>query len=626
MELAIPFIALAGAYVISNQSTNSDRSQRIRTNDGVQRIQEGMSNGGMSNGGMSNGGNVSNGKGGGRTELPNTNVPVENYPVINANEVDDNVQYYSNPNTATDKYFNQNLYETKQNAGKKVGNNIQEVYSLTGDYMNSKEFKHNNMVPFYGGKIKGQVYDMNVSETVLDNMVGTGSQTIHKVEQAPLFKPQSNMQWANGAPNMSDFYQSRVNPAKNNAMVKPFESEHVGPGLNQGYGTSGSGGFNSGMESRDSWLPKTVDELRVDTNPKMEYSLENHEGPSYSRIQNSGIIGKVEKYHPDTFFINTQDRWLTTTGQEKGQALRPVQEDKDTSRSVLTQSYSGVAGATEKNRGYTSSSYTEPKRPELAANDVPSSHAVGRGSTMVDKDNYLKSHTNYNNNRSTVRQADTYRSSFSGAIGAVIAPLMDVFRPTKKDEYGSNIRLYGDAGSKVAQSYVKNMGDAPAATIKQSTMYAPDSYIGNQSSAGQVINNHQAVANQRDTTTGSYVGSSGGAGVRRGTVQVDAAYRQYNNDKLETTQGSYTPQGGTQIYNQQMHVNVARIDGDRENPRMWVPQMTTTSQMPANKEMYGKMTTRQMYDDNKIGTDRIQPDLLDSFRKNPFTHSLTDCV
>lgn len=614
MELAIPFIALAGAYVISNQSTNSDRSQKIRLENGLKTIQ-------------GKGTNVENFENmGQRNILTNTNIPPKNYPVTDLNQLDDTVQRYANPNTATDKYFNQNYYENKQNSGAKVGNTVQDVYSLTGNYLDSKEFKHNNMVPFYGAKIKGQVYDMNIAETLLDNMAGTGSQTIKKIEQAPLFKPQDNVQWANGTPNMSDFYQSRVNPAMNNAMVKPFESEHVGPGLNQGYTTSGSGGYNSGMESRDSWLPKTVDELRVETNPKLEYSLDNHQGPSYSHVQNVGILGKVEKYHPDTFFINSQDRWLTTTGQEKGQALRPVQEDRYTTRSNTSQSYSGVAAPSEKNASYVPSSYTEPKRAELAAFDVASSSAMGKG-PCTDKDDFLKSHTNYSNNRSTVRQQDTFRSSFSGAIGAVIAPIMDAFRPTRKEEYGDNVRVYGDAGSRVAQSYILNPGDRPVTTIKQTTLYAPDSYIGNQASMGHVLHNQQAVQNQRDTTTCSYTGSVGGNGAaRQGEVIVDAAYRQHNNELLEATQVSYTPQGNTQIFNQKMNVNVARIDSDRDNPRMWVPQATTISQMPAGKEIYGKITTRQVYDENKIGCGRIQPEILDAFRNNPYTHSLTNSV
>ena len=144
--------------------------------------------------------------------LPNTNIPPTNYPILNNKELVDNVQEYVNPNAATDKYFNQNAYEQRQRAGGKVSDTIQQVFSLSGNYMDSQEFKHNNMVPFNGGKPKGQIYNNNNAEAVLDNYIGSGSQTIKKIEQAPLFKPQDNVQWAYGAPNMSDYMQSRVNP------------------------------------------------------------------------------------------------------------------------------------------------------------------------------------------------------------------------------------------------------------------------------------------------------------------------------------------------------------------------------------------------------------------------------
>ncbi|NDB35682.1 MAG: cation diffusion facilitator family transporter, partial [Flavobacteriia bacterium] len=44
--------------------------------------------------------------------------------------------------------------------------------------------------PFYGSKMYGGDFQMNMAQTQLDNMVGAGSQTIKKTEQAPLFKPQ----------------------------------------------------------------------------------------------------------------------------------------------------------------------------------------------------------------------------------------------------------------------------------------------------------------------------------------------------------------------------------------------------------------------------------------------------
>ena len=609
MELAIPLIALGGMYVISNQSTsNNSMAQKSRLERGLKQIQqEEFTNMG------------------GSGALPNTTTPAENYPSSNKKAITSDLNYYQNSNQATGQYLDLNFYENRKNSGIKVSNNIPQIYSLTGNYLDKDNFKHNNMVPFNGGKIRGQLYGIDKSESILDNMIGSGSQDIQKTEQAPLFKPQENVQWANGAPNMSDFFQSRVNPAMVNNNVKPFESKHVAPGLNQGYTTSGSNGYNSGMEARETWLPKTVDQLRIATNPKLEYSLENHEGPAVSQVKNVGLVGKIEKYRPDTFYINSQDRWFTTTGQEKGQTLRPIQEVHSTNRNVTTTSYSGVAGG-EKNASYVPTNYTAPKRVVLDPTDVPASSAVGRGPGEANEP-LIRNHTNYANNRSTVNQPDTFRNLFGGAIGAAIAPIMDVFKPTRKEEYGDNIRIYGDAAPHVKGTYVQNPGDVPATTVKETTLYSPNSYIGNQSSVGYVLQNHQPVLNQRDTTTTSYTGAAGSQSTsNQGQVSIDSAYRQYNNDKLEPMQGSYMSHGNTQIYNQHMNVNMSKSDNDRNNPRLWVPNASSIAQVPPTKQHMGQMRSKQQYDEDKIGIDRLDSSILDQFRSNPYTQSLHSWV
>jgi hypothetical protein len=602
MELAIPLIALGGMYVISNQSQNREPLQsEIRK----EIRKENFGNMGK---------NVN--------YLPNTDILPQNFPISNINQLVNTVQEYPNPNTATDKYFNQNVYENKVTQGQNVGKNPQQIYSISGNYLNSDQFKHNNMVPFNGGKIKGYTYDMNIAETVLDNMNGSGSQVIKKIEQAPLFKPEDNVQWAYGAPNQSDFYQSRVNPGMINNNVKPFATENVGPGLNQGYSTTGSGGFNSGMESRDSWLPKTVDELRVDTNPKLEYKLINHEGPANAVIKNLGLIGRVEKQTPDTFFINTQDRWLTTTGGEKAERLRPIEEMGVIRRNDILSDYKGPAGNSDRQAGQAPAAYESSKRHQMPAKDVPHSSAAGRG-PITDGDNFLRSHTNYANNRSTIKQPDAIRSGFGGAIGAVIAPLMDILRPSRKEETTNNVRIYGEVTRAVPQSYVVNPHDTTNTTIKETTVYSPNFNINNQKEGMYVNNAMPGDQTQRDTTSCSYIGSSGGAASQYGDMSYDSAYRQHNNDIKSATINNRPNQGGTQVFNQQMNVNISRQDSDRYNYRVNAPASVIA--MPPSKEIYGKISVPQYYNEC-AGCERIQPDILNAFKNNPYTHSLTTSV
>lgn len=582
MELAIPLIALGGMYIISNQTKNESFSNINK---------KGLIN-----------------------DLP------KNYPVINKDDLLDNDYKYSNPNTATDKYFNQSNYQKKTDS-ENVGNDIPEVYSLSGNYLPSSDFKHNNMVPFYGAKIRGQTYNNNSSESVLDNMIGAGSQVISKVERAPLFKPENNIQWTNGAPNMTDFYQSRQNSALKNNMVKPFESVHVGPGLNKGYGSEGSGGFNSGLESREYWLPKTVDELRVDTNPRQEFSLENHQGPANSMVKQLGSIGKVEKHLPDASYENTPDRWLKTTGLEK--ATRNVAEEvfKNSNRIETTSFYSGTASATMKTASYTQGQIEESKRQTLNALSTNHSTAAGRG-PLHTTDQLITSYSNPKNNRSENTQPDGFGASFNRAMIAAVAPLMDVFKPSKKEEHVSNLRVYGNIAGEVPGNYVINPYDKVNTTVKETTLYSPNTYIGNQKEGAYHVNEQQPIYNQRDTTNTDYICGVGGSGTRHGDMQYEGNYAQINNELKEPTMATRINHGNTNTFNSNMNVCVGKNQEDVFNTRMFAP--TAIIPNSTSKEMYGKMDMNQY--NTSTTNNRNEPDLLSAFRSNPYTQSLFSAV
>lgn len=609
MEIAVPLIALGGMYIVSNQSNENCTDRELRKST----KQEKFTNMGI----RSNLATKTN------NYLPNTNIPPQNYPITNINQLVDTIQEYPNPNTATDKYFNQNLYQQKERNHVPVGQNPQEIYSLTGNYLDSNQFKHNNMVPFNGGKVKGRTYDIDINESVLDNMIGSGSQTIKKIEQAPLFKPEDNMQWAYGMPNQSDFFQSRVNPGMKNNNTKPFDSIMVGPGLDKGYGINGNNGFNSGMEARDKWLPKTIDELRVDTNPKLEYELSNHEGPAYSYIKTApttAMLGRVEKQRPDTFFINTQDRWFTTTGAEKGETLRPIQEMGVVRRNDIATEYMGPAGSVDIKAGHAPENFEKSRRLQLPCTGVNPSTAMGKGPS-TDGENFLKSYTNYENHRTTLKQSEIFGTGFSGAIGAVIAPIMDVFRPTRKSETIQNLRVYGEATSAVPKGYVYNPQDTTPTTNKETTLYAPNFYINNQKESLYVNNYTAPDSTQRETTNCEYYNSAGGYATGYGDMNYNAAYRQHNNDIKSQTINNRPNPGGTQVFNQQMHLSTIKNDQDRLDGR-YNPAHSRISGIAPSIQTYGAIRAPQYYNES-AGCDRFQPDILDAFRKNPYVHSLS---
>ena len=73
------------------------------------------------------------------------------------------------------------------------------------------------------------------------------------------------------------------------------------------------------------------------------------------------------------------------------------------------------------------------------------------------------------------------------------------------------------------------------------------------------------------------------------------------------------------LFNSDMNVKVDRLDADRMNNRSMV--MTNAPSSIPSIDIYGKMTMPQSYDETKLN-ERIQPDILNAFRQNPYTHSL----
>jgi hypothetical protein len=357
----------------------------------------------------------------------------------------------------------------------------------------------------------------------------------------------------------------------------------------------------------------------VATNPKLEYELTNHEGPAESVIKNVGILGRVEKQRPDAFFINTQDRWFTTTGAEKGERLRPIEEMGVIRRTDNSTDYVGPAGTMEHQATVAPTNFEPSKRHQLPAVDVNHSAAAGRG-PMNEK--RLEGFSNTQNNRTTVKQPDTIRSGFSSAIGAVIAPLLDVLRPSRKEEIMGNVRVYGDAAPIVPNGYVINPLDATPTTVKETTLYSPQFNMDNQKESLYVNNYTPMDLTQRDTTSCNYLGSAGGQSTQYGDMSYAAAYMQHNNDIKSSTIDNRPNQGGTQMFNQQMHLTTIKSDSDRLDGRV-NPAYSNLSQRPPSVNTYGAVRAPQYYNEC-VGCDRIQPDILDAFRSNPYTFSLTN--
>lgn len=564
MEIGIPLLALGGMYIISNKDNENKKEVNKTTNR-----MEGF----------------------------------DNYP-SNATLIDDN--YKQSLNQESTKYIQ--------------SHNPQQVQTtdnmLYTNEFDKETFQHNNMVPFNGGKVRGAVFNYDGHESILDNKVGDGSLAIRKQEQAPLFKPEDNMNLNYGSQNNTDFMQSRINPGIMKTNVKTFESEMVGPGLDQGYSTSGTGGFNSGMNARDKWRPYTVDEMRVKTNPKIEYELSGHEGPAYSHIKTPTTkenLGRFEKNRPDTFYESGQDRWFTTTSSEKATTYRSEQQMGNVKRGDKDTNYKGHA-ISDKKGPYSQQNFESTKRQQLETNGVTNSTAIGKG-PIAEHELPLKSYTNYTNNRSST-QHDLPLGGIGGAFGAVVAPIVDLFRPTLKEEVVENMRAYGDAKSTVSSNYVIDYDNKTKTTNKETTLYSPSFNINNQGEASYVNTHRPTNVNHRNETCTDYMG---GATSSYGIMDYNSAYIQTNNEKKSATIHNRMNQGGTQMLNHNISMRLANKDSNMMQNRVNAPYIANY-QTPSIQQQGISNYSREAPDTSQT---RLDGDLLKGFKENPYTHSLS---
>ena len=207
---------------------------------------------------------------------------------------------------------------------------------------------HGNMVPFFGANRTQSTYS-DGHESLLDSYTGMGKNTFFRKEEAgAFFSPEAGRGNPWKAPVETDFEQSRQVTSLAMKNVAPIDRVQVGPGINDGYTNLPSGGLNQGIESREFQLPKTTDEMRIATKPKLTYTSNPTPGKQRYGLQ-PGLQAPVKKNKPDRFqILQAADGSLphlnTTVGREKASAIYPEFVMKEQNRTETANQFMGPIG------------------------------------------------------------------------------------------------------------------------------------------------------------------------------------------------------------------------------------------------------------------------------------------
>ena len=202
---------------------------------------------------------------------------------------------------------------------------------------------HSNQVPFFGPRVTQSMYS-GATEGILDNFTGAGKEYFQKRETQSFYDIKPGTGNPFGQQVESDFLQSRMVTGQQMKNVFPVDRVNVGPGANDGYTNLPKGGYQQDS-LREFALPKTTDEIRIDSKPKVSYLLEPV--PGKNNITQPGVQAPVNKNKPDKFGILGMDRVNTAVGAQVANALYPEQPMKEQARESTSTAYYGGGGGRE---------------------------------------------------------------------------------------------------------------------------------------------------------------------------------------------------------------------------------------------------------------------------------------
>lgn len=335
------------------------------------------------------------------------------------------------------------------------------ISQLTGKKIASDKFISRNVKPSFGNSVKQNI-SSDLNQPILSSHIGNMDYR-NKTETAPLFTPTTNTNYNAGTQNNFGEIRSRMQTSQYRKNELPFEQITVGKGLGKDATAVPSGGFHP--DYREHIMPKTVDELRGASNPKITYNgvTTNKKDRNNRRAK----MGKYEKRTADTFYIQTPDNYIKTTGAVIKEAQRPAIYIKDNNRKDSI-NYTPSANPTNKAgtqralyKRSTKNNYEGAGPRNLHKNDAWKDTDFG--------DYGLKTITNKPNER-TISEPKNPLSNFNSIARAIMAPLLDVLKTTKKENFIGNVRPNGNMQIGVPSGVAKDENDVARTTIKETVI------------------------------------------------------------------------------------------------------------------------------------------------------------
>lgn len=307
----------------------------------------------------------------------------------------------------------------KQNDGKYY------VSPLTGEKMLIEEFTHNNMKPFFGGRLK-QNMDFDVHDSKLEAFTGISKTKCDKDSERCFADIKSTSKDFDPA-YLTQKSRMVVPNSKNNVM--PIDSVRVGPGFdpNDKFSSAPSGGLQQTDLAYSSGMFKSVDELRSKTNPKVTYDGQILYGQKGSK---RGEVKDLQKNRVERFYEQDHGDLIKTTGAFTKDKMRPCFEEKQTKRQTNVQEYKG---APHQNKA--SNQQPAPKNSGPVKKSFLNSFGLRNlaNKNVKKDDDYGKKNISIFTNGKDLTTVSAREGNIASLFKSMISPIQDILQPTTKE-------------------------------------------------------------------------------------------------------------------------------------------------------------------------------------------------
>jgi hypothetical protein len=502
------------------------------------------------------------------------------------------------------------------------------VSGLSGQEIPSSEFKHNNMQPYFGGRIK-QNMKSAANTNKLDMFTGAGSTQIKKQEISPMFNYNQPFGQPFGNEPNAEFVRSRIIEPGSRNNEKPFEPTRVGPSLGEKGGITGNGGFQQ-IEINEIMkraMP-TTDKLRVATNPKLSYN--NQVVPGAHFITAPALdTGEVRKYRPDTFSLNENgERNGVATGEVTKEMVRPTQVLKYTTRTDTTEELLGTPASQEAFKSYVSGDYRTPMGQQFGGAGYRNTDASNYGAGP--RDDYGASTIEIRPNEREGTQDRVMGLNLAPAdTGLVAVHYEDDARPTRRGETVGNIRQTGTpvgyaGGAPSITTW--DPSDVARTTIKETTVDWDYRGISGPGSGPERLKVYDPNDIARPTQKSQLSADSRIAGpaisVNKDFLSHESAFNMRKNESKTTVAKLRKPMAGNgniAVFKGDIKQTAKRLTVDDVNDRsMAVNRVTGLTPGPAD---LGRVQYRAPLKLD-VSMERNMQTVIDAVENNPLNQSL----